>query len=106
MAALLLGALGFSAQKIKEKRDERKQKRAIAAWEEEQSYEEARKAAIGDARNVRTQERRKSEEAAEEEEERRKSVEGEKVPPPAYEDVVREGAAGTDGSRGGRTMGV
>src|SRR2546429_635967 len=37
MAALLIMALGLGGQKIKEKRDERKQKKAVLAWEEEQS---------------------------------------------------------------------
>lgn len=96
MAALLLATFGFGAQKLKQRRDERKQKQAVLEWEEKQSYEEARTAALQDARDVRSAERRKSEEA---EEERRRNSEGEnEVPPPSYEDVM--GSSSSSGRRG------
>jgi len=107
MAALLLGAIGISAQKIKEKRDEKKAKKALTEWEDEQVEEYRRKAVL--AENARG---RKSDEAREERrgggsgsgrrsesEERLRDGEGrEELPPPRYEDVVAGAKKGGNSS--------
>jgi hypothetical protein len=90
MAALLLGAIGISAHKIKEKRDERKKKKALAEWEDEQVAEYRRKAGSSGSR--------KSEEA------RASEREVEDVAPPRYEDVVDERGQRGNGGRSGRSM--
>ena len=107
MAALLLGAIGISAQKIKEKRDEKKAKKALTEWEDEQVEEYRRKAVL--AENARG---RKSDEAREErrgggsgsgrrsesEERLRDGEDREELPPPRYEDVVAGAKKGGNSS--------
>lgn len=93
MATLLISAIGLGAQKIKERRDDRKQKKAVLQWEEERSFETARKAALRDAEDVRREERRKSDILEEERAQSRRSAslerEGEVgLAPPSYDEVV------------------
>jgi hypothetical protein len=104
MAMLLLAAVGLSAQKIKEKREDRKQKRALTQWEDERVAECRRKAekseeARGERmRNgiigERSARRRRSESL---EREGQGILEGEGEAPPRYEEVVGSARSGEKG---------
>lgn len=90
MAALIIGAIAIGSHKIKQKRDARKQQRAIDEWD---AQHVTLRSGQGQAHEA-GRPRRKSEEAGE-----RWSVEGE-APPPAYDEAVaqarRAAAARTD----------
>ncbi|KAF2464249.1 uncharacterized protein BDR25DRAFT_307268 [Lindgomyces ingoldianus] len=86
MAALIIAGIGIGATKIQEKREKKKAKKAALVWEEEQSFEEARRGVLKDARTVKEGERRKCEEAGLD---ARGQREGSEPPPPSYEDAVQ-----------------
>jgi hypothetical protein len=97
MAMLLLAAVGLSAQKIKEKREDRKQKRALTQWEDEQVAEFKRKAEKSEeARGERMRNRNAGEGSVGR---RSESLEreGEGDAPPRYEEVVGSGEKGRSG---------
>ena len=87
MAAALILGLSLGAQKIQEKREKKKEKKALDVFANEQREAKLR----GDRSS-----RRKSEEAREGERRRSESLErdGEEAPPPRYEDVVGQDALG------------
>ncbi|KAJ4351826.1 uncharacterized protein N0V89_007170 [Didymosphaeria variabile] len=85
MAAALILGLGLGAHKIQEKREKKKEKRALEAFANEQ-----REAKLRTDRASRM----KSEEAMDGERRRSESLERDEPPPPSYEDVVGESAHG------------
>lgn len=82
MAAALILGLSLGAQKIQEKREKKKEKKALMEFANEQ-----REAKLRTDRAAS-----KSEEAREGQGRRSESLEREEVPPPRYEDVVGERA--------------
>jgi hypothetical protein len=97
MAMLLLAAVGLSAQKIKEKREDRKQKRALTQWEDERVAEVRRKAEKSEeARGERMRNGNFGEGSTRRSESLERDGEGEA--PPRYEEVV--GGGGEKGRMG------
>ena len=84
MAAVLLLGLSLGAQKIIEKREKKKEKKALTEFANEQREAKLR----GDraSRKRDSSERRRSESSEREEDD---------VPPPSYEEVVRGPARGS-----------
>jgi hypothetical protein len=94
MAALIIGGIGLGAQKIQEKREKRKSKKAALLLDQEQTTEVSRMANL---QHVERVDRRKSVEARGGGMRRSESLEREREEsgeaPPSYEEVVRTGRA-------------
>ena len=95
MAALIIGGIGLGAQKIQEKREKRKSKKAALLLDQEQATEVSRTANL---QHVKRIEGRKSVEARRDGMRRSESLEREReesgeAPPPSYEEVVGAGRA-------------
>lgn len=83
MASALILAIGLGAHKIKEKREQKKERKALMEFANEQR--EAKLRSDRSSRSKGPSDRRRSESLEREEAE-------EDVPPPSYEEVVRGGA--------------
>jgi len=95
MAALIIGGIGLGAQKIQEKREKRKSKKAALLLDQEQTTGVLRTA---NSQNVERIEERKSVEARRDGMRRSESLEREReesgeAPPPSYDEVVGTGKA-------------
>lgn len=83
MASAVILAIGLGAHKIKEKREQKKERKALMEFANEQR--EAKLRSDRSSRSKGPSDRRRSESLEREEAE-------EDVPPPSYEEVVRGGA--------------
>ena len=95
MAALIIGGIGLGAQKIQEKREKRKSKKAALLLDQEQTAEASR---LANLQHVERIEGRKNVEARGGGVRRSESLEREReeygeAPPPSYDQVVGTGKA-------------
>ena len=86
MAAVLLLGISLGAQKIKEKREQKKEKRALMEFANEQK--EAKLRSDRSSRSKDTGHRRRSESLERE-------TEKDDIPPPSYDEVMNGGARRT-----------